>query len=173
MTKHEVEPRTLVLHADRGAPMISKSLAQLLADLDVTRSFRRPHTSNNNPFSESQFRTAKYHASYSGRFPALEDALAWGTRILAPAQRDRLPHPRGRLLSACPSGARAAPPGAARRLCPAPGAFPERSAAAPDPRAGDVHQSAANGRTHSRAGHVVAANHGRHRHRRLRATRAR
>jgi len=78
VSKHGVEPGTLVLHSDRGAPMVSKTLAQLLADLDVARSFSRPHTSNDNPFSESQFRTAKYHPSYPGRFAALEEALAWG-----------------------------------------------------------------------------------------------
>jgi putative transposase len=78
VTKHGVEPGTLVLHSDRGAPMISKTLSQLLADLDVARSFNRPHTSNDNPFSESHFRTVKYHSTYPGRFAALEEGLAWG-----------------------------------------------------------------------------------------------
>jgi len=78
VAKHAVAPGTLVLHADRGAPMTSKTLAQLLADLEVTRSFSRPHTSNDNPFSESQFKTAKYHPSYPGRFVTLDEALAWG-----------------------------------------------------------------------------------------------
>jgi putative transposase len=78
VAKHGVEPGTLVLHSDRGAPMTSKTLAQLLADLDVGRSFSRPHTSNDNPFSESQFKTAKYHPSYPGRFVTVDDALAWG-----------------------------------------------------------------------------------------------
>lgn len=58
--------------------MTSKTLAQLLADLDVTRSFSRPHTSNDNPFSESQFKTAKYHPSYPGQFITLEHSLDWG-----------------------------------------------------------------------------------------------
>jgi len=78
VAKHAVEPGTLVLHADRGAPMTSKTLAQLLSDLDITRSFSRPHTSNDNPFSESQFRTAKYHPSYPGRFASIDEALGWG-----------------------------------------------------------------------------------------------
>jgi putative transposase len=78
VTKHGIEPGTLVLHSDRGAPMISKTLAQLLADLDVARSFNRPHTSNDNPFSESHFRTVKYHPTYPGKFAALDDGLAWG-----------------------------------------------------------------------------------------------
>lgn len=78
VTKHDVAPGTLVLHSDRGAPMTSKTLAQLLSDLDVARSFSRPHTSNDNPFSESQFRTAKYHPSYPGRFATIDEALGWG-----------------------------------------------------------------------------------------------
>lgn len=78
VAKHGVAPGSLVLHSDRGAPMISKTLAQLLADLDVARSFSRPHTSNDNPFSESQLRTVKYHPSFPERFVALEDALDWG-----------------------------------------------------------------------------------------------
>lgn len=78
VAKHGVEPGTLVLHSDRGAPMTSKTLAQLLSDLDVARSFSRPHTSNDNPFSESHFKTVKYHPSYPGKFAALEDSLAWG-----------------------------------------------------------------------------------------------
>jgi len=78
VTKHGVEPGTLVLHSDRGSPMTSKTLAQLLADLEVARSFSRPHTSNDNPFSESQLRTAKYHPSFPGRFASIDEALGWG-----------------------------------------------------------------------------------------------
>ncbi len=73
--KHDVDPGQLILHADRGAPMKSKTLAQLLADLDVGRSFNRPHVSNDNPFSESAFKTVKYHPSFPGRFAGLDDAL--------------------------------------------------------------------------------------------------
>jgi putative transposase len=50
----------LTVHSDRGSPMMSKPVAWLLADLGVTRSLSRPHVSNNNPFSESQFKTLKY-----------------------------------------------------------------------------------------------------------------
>jgi len=75
--KHDVTPGMLVLHSDRGPAMTSKTLAQLLADLDVTRSLSRPHTSNDNPFSESQFKTAKYHPSYPGVFVTQQDALSW------------------------------------------------------------------------------------------------
>jgi len=78
VARHDVVPGTLVLHSDRGPPMTSKTLAQLLAELDVTRSLSRPHTSNDNPFSESQFKTAKDHPSYPGRFVAMDEALGWG-----------------------------------------------------------------------------------------------
>lgn len=78
IAKHEVQPGTLVLHSDRGAPMTSKTLAQLLADLEVTRSLSRPRVSNDNPFSESQFKTAKYHPSYPGKFSTVDETLEWG-----------------------------------------------------------------------------------------------
>jgi putative transposase len=91
VAKHAVAPGTLVLHSDRGAPMVSKCLAQLLADLDVARSFSRPHTSNDNPFSESHFKTAKYHPSYPGTFATLEQGVAWG-RTFFPWYNDEHKH---------------------------------------------------------------------------------
>ena len=63
--KHGVQPRVLTLHSDRGAPMTSQCTAQLLADLGVTRSLSRPQVSDDNPFSEAQFKTLKYHPSVS------------------------------------------------------------------------------------------------------------
>ena len=63
-----VQPRVLTLHSDRGAPMTSQCTAQLLADLGVTRSLSRPQVSDDNPFSEAQFKTLKYHPSFPGRF---------------------------------------------------------------------------------------------------------
>ena len=54
--KHGVQPRVLTLHSDRGAPMTSQCTAQLLADLGVTRSLSRPQVSDDNPFSEAQFK---------------------------------------------------------------------------------------------------------------------
>ena len=66
--KHGVQPRVLTLHSDRGAPMTSQCTAQLLADLGVTRSLSRPQVSDDNPFSEAQFKTLKYHPSFPGRF---------------------------------------------------------------------------------------------------------
>ncbi len=56
ITKHHVDPDTLTLHADRGAAMKSKTVAEMLSDLHVTRSHSRPKTSNDNPYSEAQFK---------------------------------------------------------------------------------------------------------------------
>ena len=67
----------LTLHADRGAPMIAHSLALLLTDLGVQTSHSRPHVSNDNPYSEAQFKTMKYHAGYPACFGSLADARAW------------------------------------------------------------------------------------------------
>jgi putative transposase len=73
--KHGVTPNHL--HADRGSPMKSKLLSQLLAQLDITRSHSRPHVSNDNPFSESQFKTLKYHPSFPDEFGGLDDGLTF------------------------------------------------------------------------------------------------
>jgi putative transposase len=67
---------TLTIHADRGSSMASKPVAHLLADLGVTKSHSRPHVSNDNPFSESQFKTFKYRPDFPGRFGCIEDARA-------------------------------------------------------------------------------------------------
>jgi len=66
--KHDVPPGQLTLHADRGGPMKAKATALLLADLGVTRSHNRSHTSNDNPFSESHFKTLKYQPRSPQRF---------------------------------------------------------------------------------------------------------
>jgi transposase InsO family protein len=60
VVKHNVAPGQLTLHADRGGPMKAKATALMLADLSVTKSHSRPYTSNDNPFSESHFKTLKY-----------------------------------------------------------------------------------------------------------------
>ncbi len=67
-TKHGVRPEVLTLHSDRGAPMTAKCTAQLLADLGVTQSLSRPQVSDDNPFSEAQFKTLKYQPGYPKRF---------------------------------------------------------------------------------------------------------
>ena len=75
-----VSPHQLVIHCDRGAPMVSKTYTQLLADLGVNRSFSRPYRSNDNAFSETQFKTMKYHTGYPDRFGSLQDARNWINR---------------------------------------------------------------------------------------------
>ena len=75
--KHNVPPGQLTLHADRGGPMKAKATAFLLADLGVTRSHNRPHTSNDNPFSESHFKTLKYQPRFPQRFGCIEDARSF------------------------------------------------------------------------------------------------
>jgi putative transposase len=68
----------LTIHADRGQAMVSKSVAFLLADLGVTKTHSRPHVSNDNPFSEAQFKTLKYRPAFPDRFGSLQDARAHG-----------------------------------------------------------------------------------------------
>ena len=69
-------PGQLTVHADRGSPMISKTVANLYADLGVTKTHSRPHVSNDNPFSESQFKTMKYRPEFPERFGCVQDARA-------------------------------------------------------------------------------------------------
>jgi putative transposase len=73
--KQGVEEGQLTIHGDRGAPMTSKTLAQLMADLTITKSHSRPQVSDDNPFSESQFKTMKYQPEYPDRFSSLGEAL--------------------------------------------------------------------------------------------------
>jgi putative transposase len=73
-TKHPAPKGQLTLHADRGGPMRAKATALLLADLGVTKSHSRPHTSNDNPFSESHFKTMKYQPQFPQRFGCIQDA---------------------------------------------------------------------------------------------------
>jgi transposase InsO family protein len=77
IARHGVEPGALTVHADRGSAMRSEGLAQLLGSLGVTRSFSRPHVSDDNAFSESQFKTLKYQPDYPERFGSLAHARAW------------------------------------------------------------------------------------------------
>src|SRR5438034_907819 len=73
----------LTIHADRGQAMVSKSVAFLLADLGVTKTHSRPHVSNDNPFSEAQFKTLKYRPAFPERFGSLQDARAHGQAFFA------------------------------------------------------------------------------------------
>lgn len=74
MGKQNIQPGQLTIHADRGPSMKSKPLALLLADLGVTKTHSRPHTSDDNPYSEAQFKTLKYRPNFPERFGSLEDA---------------------------------------------------------------------------------------------------
>jgi putative transposase len=76
-TKQGIGPGELVLHADRGSPMKTKSTALLLADLGIGKSHSRPNVSNDNPFSESQFKTMKYNPQFPDRFGSPMDARAF------------------------------------------------------------------------------------------------
>ena len=76
IARHGVEPG-LQVHADRGSAMKSDTLAQLLDSLGASRSFSRPRVSNDNPYSEAQFKTLKYQPDYPGRFGAALHARAW------------------------------------------------------------------------------------------------
>ncbi|MGH3781418.1 MAG: IS3 family transposase [Pseudonocardiaceae bacterium] len=75
--KQEIARDTLTIHADRGSSMTSKPVALLMADLGVTKSHSRPHVSNDNPFSESQFKTMKYRPEFPDRFGCIEDGRAF------------------------------------------------------------------------------------------------
>jgi len=72
--KQDIIPEQLTIHADRGPSMKSKAVAFLLADLGVTKTHSRPHVSNDNPFSESQFKTLKYRPEFPARFGSLQDS---------------------------------------------------------------------------------------------------
>lgn len=72
--KQAIAADQLTIHADRGAAMTSKPVAFLLADLGITKSHSRPHVSNDNPYSEAQFKTLKYRPGFPQRFGSLEDA---------------------------------------------------------------------------------------------------
>jgi len=69
-----IRPGQLTVHADRGSSMRSKTVALLLSDLGVVKTHSRPHVSNDNPYSEAQFKTLKYRPEFPGRFGSLEDA---------------------------------------------------------------------------------------------------
>lgn len=75
--RHGVQPGQLTIHADRGSPMIAKSTALLYADLGIAQSHSRPHVSDDNPYSESAFRTFHYHPTTPDRFGSLQDARAF------------------------------------------------------------------------------------------------
>ena len=78
--RHGIRPGELIQHSDNGAAMISNTVNQLLIDLGVTRSRSRPHVSDDNPYSESQFKTLKYSPGFPERFGSIEDARSFCRR---------------------------------------------------------------------------------------------
>jgi putative transposase len=74
--RQHIQRDQLTLHADRGTSMQSKPVALLLSDLGVTKTHSRPHVSNDNPFSESQFKTMKYRPDFPDRFGSIEHGRA-------------------------------------------------------------------------------------------------
>jgi putative transposase len=72
--KQNIDKEQLTLHADRGSSMKSKVVAHMLSDLGVTKTHSRPRVSNDNPFSESQFKTMKYRPQFPKRFGSIQDA---------------------------------------------------------------------------------------------------
>ena len=130
-----IAPDQLTLHADRGSSMTSKPVALLLADLGVTKTHSRPHVSNDNPFSESAFKTLKYRPGFPERF----------------VQHRARPRPRRRLLRLVQQRA---PPRLARPLHAARRALRPRRADSPAPRRRPRRRvSRAPGALHARAPH--------------------
>jgi len=81
--KQNIQPGQLTIHADRGSSMTSKPVAFLLADLSVTKSHSRPYVSDDNPYSESHFRTLKYRPDFPDQFGSIEDSRAFCQRFFA------------------------------------------------------------------------------------------
>jgi len=77
IAKHQVSAGQLTIHADRGKVMTSKPVAFLMADLGVTKTHSRPYVSDDNPYSESQFRTMKYRPEFPDRFGCIQDSRAF------------------------------------------------------------------------------------------------
>jgi putative transposase len=79
--KQGIKPEQLTLHSDRGSPMTSKLVTQLLTDLGIIKSHARPRTADDNPYSEAQFKTLKYRPDYPDRFQNLAHARQWGQSV--------------------------------------------------------------------------------------------
>jgi putative transposase len=75
--RHRIDRDQLVIHADRGSPMVAGTVAELLNELGVTKSHSRPRVSNDNPFIESHFKTLKYRPDYPDRFDSITAARTW------------------------------------------------------------------------------------------------
>jgi putative transposase len=121
VARHEVPPGQLTVHADRGSSMTSNPVVELLAFLGIGRTHSRPHVSNDNPYSEAQFKTLKYCPVFPERFGCIQDASAFCETFFAYCNhehrslRDRLPHARLGPLRHRGGAAGQAPPGRAER----------------------------------------------------------
>lgn len=80
-TRQKIDKDQLFIHSDRGSPMTSKVVAHLMSDLGITKSLSRPHVSNDNPFSESHFKTLKYQPSFPECFGSIQDARLFCSRF--------------------------------------------------------------------------------------------
>jgi putative transposase len=80
-TNQGIQPGQLTLHSDRGSPMKSKQVTQLLVDLGIIKSHARPHVSDDNPYSEAHFKTLKYRPDYPDRFADMQHARQWGHSV--------------------------------------------------------------------------------------------
>lgn len=76
--RQNIAPGQLTIHADRGSSMKSKPVAALMADLGITKTHSRPYVSDDNPFSEAQFKTMKYRPDFPEKFGSIQDARAFG-----------------------------------------------------------------------------------------------
>ena len=83
VARHQVPPGQLTIHADRGSSMTSNPVTELLTFLGIGRSHSRPHVSNDNPYSESQFKTLKYCPAFPERFGCIEDARVFCQEFFA------------------------------------------------------------------------------------------
>ena len=81
LRNYQIQPGVLTVHSDRGTEFVPKDVNKLFGTLDVTRSFSRPRTSNDNAYSESHFKTTKYHPDYPGTFPGFEPAWDYFNRF--------------------------------------------------------------------------------------------
>ena len=81
--KYNILPGQLKIHSDNGGPMTARTMSQLMADLAVTESHSRPHVSDDNPYSEAQFKTMKYRPDYPNRFAGIIEAQTWARRFFA------------------------------------------------------------------------------------------
>ncbi|MFD0503495.1 transposase [Streptomyces chiangmaiensis] len=137
--RNGIVPHTV--HADRGTSMTSKQVSQMLLDLGVTRSHSRPRVSNDNPFSESQFRTTKYQPDYPERFGSLTHAREWMEAFVSHYNHVHRHsgigyHPRQRPLRHRRTGPRATGGHSHHRLRAAPRALQPPPRATEDPPAG-------------------------------------